>query len=118
LFDIIIQEVAIIFNIRRNVFMLDLLKYIRPYRKQAVIAPIFKMFEAILEIMIPTIMVLITDKGIKSGDNHYILAVGALMLLMAVLGVAASFTCQYNSTIVSYLEMLCLIKSGLFPIKN
>lgn len=81
--------------------MLDLLKYIKPYRKQAVIAPIFKMFEAILEIMIPTIMVLITDKGIKSGDNHYILAVGALMLLMAVLGVAASFTCQYNSAIVS-----------------
>ncbi len=47
--------------------MLKLLKFIKPYRKQVILGPIFKLLEAIFEILIPTIMVLIVDKGIKSG---------------------------------------------------
>ncbi|URZ00075.1 ABC transporter ATP-binding protein [Clostridium felsineum] len=81
--------------------MVRLLKLLKPYRKQVVLGPIFKLIEAILEISIPTMMVLITDKGIGMKDTGYIVRVGLIMLLMATLGVAASFTCQYFASIAS-----------------
>lgn len=81
--------------------MFKLIKFLRPYRKQATIGPIFKLLEAIFELLIPTLMTLIIDKGVKNNDTGYILKIGALMLTMAVLGVISSFICQYNAAIVS-----------------
>ena len=81
--------------------MNNLLKFIKPYKKQVILGPIFKLLEAIFEISIPTIMILITDKGIGTGDIKYIFDVGLIMLLMAILGVMSSFTCQYFSSIAS-----------------
>jgi len=79
----------------------NLLKFIRPYKKQVILGPIFKLLEAIFEVSIPTIMVLITDKGIGTKNINYIIKIGLLMLLMACLGVISSFTCQYFASIAS-----------------
>lgn len=81
--------------------MKNLLKFIRPYKKQVILGPIFKLLEAIFEVSIPTIMVLITDKGIETKNINYIIKIGLIMFLMACLGVLASFTCQYFASIAS-----------------
>lgn len=77
------------------------LRFVKPYKKQVILAPIFKLFEAIFEILLPTIMILIVDKGIKLRSTSYILGIGGIMLLIATLGVASAFTCQYFSSIAS-----------------
>lgn len=81
--------------------MNNLLKFIKPYKKQVILGPIFKLLEAAFEISIPTIMVLITDKGIGTKDINYIIKVGLMMLLMAVCGVLSSFPCQYFASIAA-----------------
>ncbi|WP_461612458.1 ABC transporter ATP-binding protein [Clostridium sp. Marseille-QA1073] len=81
--------------------MFKLFRFIKPYKKQVILGPIFKLLEAIFEISIPTIMVLIVDKGIEIGSTSYILKIGGIMLLMATLGVISSFTCQYFASIAS-----------------
>jgi ATP-binding cassette subfamily B multidrug efflux pump len=79
----------------------NLLKFIKPYRKQVILGPIFKLLEAVFEISIPTIMIFITDKGIGTRNINYIIEIGLIMLLMAILGVISSFTCQYFASIAS-----------------
>ncbi|WP_160685335.1 ABC transporter ATP-binding protein [Clostridium sp. C2-6-12] len=81
--------------------MENLLKFARPYKKQVILGPIFKLLEAVFEISIPTIMILITDKGIETKNINYIFEIGLIMLLMAILGVLSSFTCQYFASIAS-----------------
>ena len=81
--------------------MNNLLKFVKPYKKQVILGPIFKLLEAIFEISIPTIMILITDKGIGTRNINYIFEIGIIMLVMAVCGVLSSFTCQYFSSIAS-----------------
>ncbi|MDR3594495.1 ABC transporter ATP-binding protein [Clostridium sp.] len=81
--------------------MNNLLKFVRPYKKQVILGPIFKLLEAIFEISIPTIMILITDKGIGTRNINYIFEIGLIMLLMAIFGVLSSFTCQYFASIAS-----------------
>jgi ATP-binding cassette subfamily B protein len=79
----------------------NLLKFIKPYKKQVILGPIFKLLEAIFEISIPTIMILITDKCIDTRNINYIFEIGLIMLVMAVCGVLSSFTCQYFASIAS-----------------
>ena len=81
--------------------MFKLLRFAKPYKKQIILGPIFKLLEAILEILMPTIMVLIVDKGIKIRSIPYILEIGGLMILTATLGVTFAFTCQYFASIAS-----------------
>lgn len=81
--------------------MFKLFRFAKPYKKQVILGPIFKLLEAIFEISIPTIMILIVDKGIKIGSTSYILKIGGIMFLMATLGVISSFTCQYFASIAS-----------------
>ncbi|MDD3224464.1 MAG: ABC transporter ATP-binding protein [Clostridium sp.] len=81
--------------------MKNLLKFIRPYKKQVILGPIFKLLEAVFEISIPTIMVLITDKGISTKNVNYIIHIGIIMVLMAACGVTVSCTAQYFASIAS-----------------
>ena len=81
--------------------MFKLLRFAKPYKKQIILGPIFKLLEAILEILMPTIMVLIVDKGIKIRSIPYILEIGGLMLLTATIGVTFAFTCQYFASVAS-----------------
>ena len=72
-----------------------LLRYIKPYRKEAVIAPLFKFFETCMEIFVPLIMSQIIDVGIKNHDRNYILMMGGLLVLIALLGWGVAITAQY-----------------------
>ncbi|MFT8315316.1 MAG: ABC transporter ATP-binding protein [Clostridium sp.] len=81
--------------------MFKLLRFAKPYKKQIILGPIFKLLEAILEILMPTIMVLIVDKGIKIRSIPYILEIGGIMIVIATLGVTSAFTCQYFASIAS-----------------
>ena len=77
-------------------------QYLKAYKKQLIVGPAFKLTEAILEILVPTIMAkYLIDIGIAQGDTHYILKVGVLMLALAVIGLGCALVCQYNASVAS-----------------
>jgi ATP-binding cassette subfamily B protein len=78
-----------------------LIPFLKNYKKNVFLGQFFKLLEAIFELMIPTIMALVIDNGVKNRDTSYILKMGALMLLIATLGVIFAFTCQYYASIAS-----------------
>lgn len=69
--------------------------YLKPYLKEMILAPLFKLFEAILELFVPLIMAVIIDKGIENRDTTLILQQGAILIGLGILGVAVSITAQY-----------------------
>ena len=69
--------------------------YLKPYLKETILAPLFKLFEAILELFVPLIMAVIIDKGIENRDTTLILQQGAILIGLGILGVAVSITAQY-----------------------
>lgn len=69
--------------------------YLKPYLKETILAPLFKLFEAILELLVPLIMAVIIDKGIGNQDTSLILGQGAILIVLGVLGVVVSITAQY-----------------------
>lgn len=75
--------------------MRELLKYLKAYRKESILAPLFKMLEATFELFIPLVVKQIIDVGIGRGDTGYILRMGGLLVLLGVVGLAASLTAQY-----------------------
>ncbi len=77
--------------------MINLFSYLKKYKWQAILAPLFKMFEAILELFVPLIMADIIDYGIANNDINYIIIKGILLVLLAIGGVAISITAQYFS---------------------
>lgn len=73
----------------------SLIKYLKKYRIEAVMAPLFKMLEASFELFVPLVMARIIDIGIKNGDLPYILKMGGVLLLLGAVGLACSLTAQY-----------------------
>ena len=75
------------------------MKYLQPYMKkyklQSILAPAFKMLEAGFDLTVPLLVARIIDDGIAAGNNQVIWSNFLLMLLMALLGLACSFTAQY-----------------------
>ena len=69
--------------------------YLKPYLKETILAPLFKLFEAILELFVPLIMAVIIDKGIGTQDTTLILHQGAILIGLGILGVVVSITAQY-----------------------
>ena len=69
--------------------------YLKPYLKETILAPLFKLFEAILELFVPLIMAVIIDKGIGNKDTALILRQGAILIVLGILGVVVSITAQY-----------------------
>ena len=69
--------------------------YLKPYLKETILAPLFKLFEAILELFVPLIMAVIIDKGIGNKDTALILQQGAILIALGMVGVAVSITAQY-----------------------
>ena len=65
------------------------------YRKECVISPLFKLFEAILELLVPLFIADIIDTGIATGDKTYVLQKCLILVLLAALGLACSLTAQY-----------------------
>ena len=69
--------------------------YLKPYLKETILAPLFKLFEAILELFVPLIMAVIIDKGIGNRDTALILQQGAILIGLGMVGVAVSIIAQY-----------------------
>ena len=72
-----------------------LLSYLKKYKKESILAPLFKCLEACFDLVVPLIVADIIDNGITSGDKGYILSRFGLLVLMAVLGLASSVTAQF-----------------------
>lgn len=75
--------------------MFQLTAYLKKYRKECIVGPIFKFMEAILELLLPTIMVLIVNNGVSRRDTAYVLRMGGLMVVLALVGYCCALVCQY-----------------------
>ncbi len=75
--------------------MKEIAKHFKGNYREIVLGPLFKLFEAILELFVPLVTASIIDVGVAKGDTAYVLGGGAFMVLLAVLGAAAGLTCQY-----------------------
>lgn len=75
--------------------MFRLFRYLKNYKKESVIGPLFKLIEACFELAVPIVMANIIDIGIKNADKPYIWKMGAVMVLLGVLGLTCALTAQY-----------------------
>ena len=82
-------------NVKGSTRVNKLKPYLKPYLKETILAPLFKLFEAILELFVPLIMAVIIDKGIENRDTALILQQGAILIGLGMVGVAVSITAQY-----------------------
>ncbi len=77
--------------------MKKLLKYLKDYKLESVMGPLFKMLEASFELFVPLVMANIIDTGIKNADQPYIWKMCGMLILLAVVGLTCSLTAQYFS---------------------
>lgn len=77
--------------------MKSIMKYMKDYKMESVLAPLFKMLEAFFELMVPLVMAAMIDNGIANGDTPYIVKMGLVLVLLAAVGLASSVTAQYFS---------------------
>lgn len=75
--------------------MKKLLVYLKDYKKETVLAPLFKMLEATFELFVPLVMAAIIDQGIGGGHIPYVLRMGGLLIALGVIGLVCSITAQY-----------------------
>lgn len=75
--------------------MLKFVKYLKLFKKEVIIGPVFKLIEAIFELLVPLVMAKIIDVGIKNGDTAYVLKMGGVMVLLGVIGLCCALICQY-----------------------
>ena len=75
--------------------MKELLKYIKDYKKECVLGPLFKLLEACFDLTVPIVMAKIIDEGIAKSDAHFILVYGGVLILLAAVGLLSSITAQY-----------------------
>lgn len=75
--------------------MFKLARFLKNYKIQSVLGPIFKMIEAAFELLVPIVMAKIIDVGIKNSDKIYIYKMGSVLILLGFLGLVASLTAQY-----------------------
>lgn len=75
--------------------MKKLWKYMRDYRREGILAPLFKLLEASLELLVPLVMAQIIDTGIANGDGGFILSRCGILAALAAVGLVCSITAQY-----------------------
>ncbi len=75
--------------------MKKLLIFLKKYRKESVMAPLFKMLEAIFELIVPLVVASIIDNGIKTGNSKFVVSRALILVLLAVIGMTAAITAQY-----------------------
>ena len=103
--------------------MRKLLRYLKHYKKESIIGPLFKLLEACFELIVPLVMANIIDIGIKNQDMPYIWKMGAVLVLFGVLGLACSLTAQYfaarqQSGLEQNYAMICLRISIRYPMQR
>lgn len=77
--------------------MLKLIRYLKGYTLQSILAPLFKFLEACFELTVPIVMANIVDIGVKNSDSGYVWKMGIILVILGVLGLAAAITAQYFS---------------------
>lgn len=70
-------------------------KYLKYYKKEVILGPMFKLIEAIFELIVPLIMASIIDKGVKNLDSVYVWKMGGILVLAAAIGLCSTLVCQY-----------------------
>lgn len=75
--------------------MRNLLKYLKDYKKESILGPLFKLLEASFELFVPLVMAKIIDIGIKNQDIGYIMKMGGILILLGIIGLSCSLTAQY-----------------------
>ena len=77
------------------------ISYVKKYKLRAILAPLFKMLEAIFELLVPLVMAKIINKGVAGSDTHYIIMMSGVLVFLAVVGLVFSITAQYFSAYVA-----------------
>ena len=77
--------------------MLKLFRYIKNYKKECVLGPLLKLFEALLELFVPLVMAAVVDYGISAADKGYIVKMCILLAVLGIIGFVSSVTAQYFS---------------------
>ena len=75
--------------------MKELIKFLKPYTKESILGPLFKLTEATFELFVPLVVAAIVTNGIEKNDNAYILKMGGLMVLLALIGLICALTAQF-----------------------
>lgn len=81
--------------------MFRLARFLKAYKKQVILGPVFKLTEAVFELIVPLVMASIIDVGIKGRDVGYVLKMGGLMIALGAVGLACALICQYFASIAS-----------------
>ncbi|WP_195263035.1 ABC transporter ATP-binding protein [Clostridium sp. 1001275B_160808_H3] len=93
--------------------MIKLIQFMKDYKKEAILGPIFKLIEAILELFVPIVMAKIIDVGVRNNDIVYILKMGGVLILLGASGLGFALICQYYASIASQ-GVGTSIRSALF----
>ena len=81
--------------------MIQLLRYAKDYRKQIILGPVFKFFEAVFELILPLLMASLIDNGLKMNDRGMIIKMGVWMIAMSVIRLVCAIICQYHASVAS-----------------
>ena len=81
--------------------MLKLIYFMKDYKKESILGPIFKLIEAILELFIPIVMAKIIDIGVYNKDINYVFKMGGVLILLGAIGLIFAVICQYYASIAS-----------------
>jgi len=93
------KRLAIIISIAKKIGanMIKLLRFLKTYKKESILAPLFKMLEASFELLVPVVMAYIIDVGIVNQDKTMIFRMGGVLILLGLIGLICSITAQYYS---------------------
>ena len=80
---------------RKVIYLFKLLKYIKSYKKECVLGPLFKLLEALLELFVPLVIASIIDNGIGNSDQGYVVGMVFVLVGLGIVGLAFSITAQY-----------------------
>lgn len=81
--------------------MFKLARFLKPYKKELILGPLFKVLEAIFELLVPIVMIKIIDIGVKSSDIHYVISRGSVILVLGLVGFCSTLVCQYLASVAS-----------------
>lgn len=84
-------------NHTMEICMFKIARFLKGFKKQVIIGPIFKLTEAVFELIVPLVMANIIDIGVKNQDTSYVLSMGGVLVLLGVVGLGCSLVCQYNA---------------------
>lgn len=75
--------------------MLKFARFLKQFKREVLIGPVFKLTEAVFELIVPLVMAQIIDVGIANGDRGYVLRMGGVMVLLGLVGLGCAMICQY-----------------------